>query len=124
MENTIRVSNKHNLKVVFDIKGSSFRRYTKLQQKRESQNNDQEKENQSSDRVKMFWREKLHCKEVLKDMNFVEIERDIGDSLLQLDIPNCDMLLKVAQSDSKFLASIGIMDYSLLLGIETETSKR
>lgn len=61
----------------------------------------------------------MHCKEVLKDMNFVEIERDIGENLLQLNNATCDMLLRAAQSDSKFLASLGIMDYSLLMAIET-----
>lgn len=48
----------------------------------------------------MFWRKKLNCKEVLKDMNFVEIEKDIGENLLQLNFPNSDMLLRVAHSDS------------------------
>lgn len=86
MENIIQVKDKKNSKVVFDVKGSSFRRYVKLQPTKQN--------DQNQDAENKFWRNKLHYKEVLKDMNFVEIEKDIGENLLQLNLATSDMLLR------------------------------
>lgn len=61
MENTAQITNKQNWKMTFDLKGSTFNRYTKLHKHH------------------MFWKNTLNTKAVLKDMNFHEIYRDKGD---------------------------------------------
>jgi 1-phosphatidylinositol-4-phosphate 5-kinase len=67
MENVSRLNNQENFKVTFDMKGSTFRRYANLQNKQ-----------------KQFWKRKLDCSGVLKDLNFLEISKAIGNKLLDL----------------------------------------
>ena len=52
MQNTVQMANLSNEKMTFDLKGSQFRRYTKLAPKQH-----------------LFWRQSFSCKKVLKDLN-------------------------------------------------------
>jgi len=55
----------------------------------------------------------------LKDTNFIEISKSIGKRLLNVTEEKCYEILNALEADSKFLASHNIMDYSLLLVVET-----
>jgi len=98
MRNTAYVENQ-NEKMVFDIKGSTKGRLTKLPDKRFSKVNF----NQNS---------------VLKDLNFLKINKDWDNTLLQLSRDDRDKLLSNIKKDSEFLRQKGLMDYSLLVVIE------
>jgi hypothetical protein len=63
MQNTVRLTNKANQKLVFDLKGSTKGRKTALQQR--------------------FWLKELNDKNCLKDLNFLEINRDLNDTLVR-----------------------------------------
>ena len=54
----------------------------------------------------------------MKDINFIEINKDSGFSLIELTFEQNDLLQKIILNDSMFLESLGLMDYSLLLVIE------
>lgn len=98
MRNTAYVENQ-NEKMVFDIKGSTKGRMTKLPDKRFSKVNF----NQNS---------------VLKDLNFLKINKDWDNTLLKLSRDDRDKLLDSVKKDSEFLRKKGLMDYSLLVVIE------
>ena len=51
-------------------------------------------------------------------MNFVEINKDIN-SLIDMPERKRLEILEIIRNDTKFLQSKGLMDYSLLLFIET-----
>jgi hypothetical protein len=55
----------------------------------------------------------------MKDMNFIEINRDIGYSLIDLNVMELDEINEIIESDSEFLSSEGLMDYSLLMVLES-----
>ena len=77
---------------VFDLKGSTFKRYTK-------------KKGQTNNTV-------------LKDMNFLEITNDKSHSFnLSFTSKDRNNILKVIKQDSKFLSKNNYIDYSLLIGI-------
>jgi hypothetical protein len=100
MENVGKLRDKkHNHKLVFDMKGSTVKRRIHLQEQ--------------------FWKEKLDFSGVLKDLNFVEIRNDLGNKLINLNEQEIDFIRNTFESDSKFLADHGLMDYSCLLTIET-----
>lgn len=101
MENIIRFDNKRNDRVTFDIKGSSFKRYIKVPESIRLQND-------------------LNCKLILKDLNFLELGKNRGRSLMHLDSETCESLLAILKADTDFLASFDIMDYSFLVSIESE----
>jgi hypothetical protein len=101
MQNTSRMENNKNSKVIFDLKGSSINRMSKLPKK------DQK-----------FWRRYLNCSKILKDTNFIEINKELNYSLLRLDALQYQELLSIIKIDSAFLRHQGFMDYSLLLTIE------
>lgn len=61
---------------------------------------------------------------VLKDVNFYEINRESKYHIVRLPNKNKNYLNKILKEDSKFLASQGIMDYSLLLVTERLPQKR
>ena len=85
-------------KLEFDIKGSKVNRYVNTKHK--------------------FLQSKLNCKKVLKDMNFMEIKNDMGDLLKITDI-QMKNLKDTLIEDSLFLSRYQIMDYSLLLVVES-----
>ena len=103
MENISRMNNKKNHKVTFDMKGSTFRRYTSLQ--------------------KQFWNNKIDCPGVLKDLNFVEISQSVGSKLINLSEDTCEELIDNFAADSGFLAEQGLMDYSCLLVVESSVTE-
>lgn len=103
MENTKRLQKPDNYHMTFDLKGSTISRQVKIPQ-------DQEK----------FWKLAPHCKKVLKDLNFLEISKDLGRSMIHMDPDYIDELNGLILEDSQFLASHNLMDYSLLFVIETE----
>lgn len=62
MQNTSQLSNKHHKKMTFDLKGSTHGRVSGLPP-------DEQK----------FWRKNdFNTKKVLKDLNYVEINRDLS----------------------------------------------
>jgi len=57
---------------------------------------------------------------VLKDLNFLEISKAVGSKLLNLRSDQSEDYLSILEADSKFLVNHSLMDYSLLLVIETD----
>ena len=106
MQNTILRKNKNDNLLQFDLKGNTKNR--KLGQKDIGK--------------KKFWLKKLNHKAVLRDLNFVEIDKDLkgiidirSDKLIELN--------EILKQDSLFLEKHNLMDYSLLLAIESKTDK-
>ena len=64
----------------------------------------------------------MHHKLVLKDLNFIEINKDLKTNgkpeLTHFSSDNCSSIYNVLKKDSQFFASHGLMDYSLLLTVE------
>ena len=90
MENTLRIKDEKRLKYVFDLKGSTVDRKVKGQTKQTT---------------------------TLKDVNFLmaaKVNKDFTDLG-----PHRRRLIKAIQKDVKYLRSQGLMDYSMLLGIES-----
>lgn len=86
-------------KMVFDIKGSTANRYVNLPAQR-------------------FSRSNFNQKLVLKDINFLKINRAMDFSLIRLSQKDQAHLQNIIEKDSQFLLSRGLMDYSLLVAIE------
>ena len=86
--------------MTFDMKGSTYKRLSK---------------------VGKFWRQCLDQKKVLKDMNYMAITQDIGKRVMDLNCDQSMTLAYIVQADSEFLCNHGLMDYSLLLVIETKS---
>ena len=86
-------------KMVFDIKGSTANRYVNLAAQR-------------------FSRKNFNQKSVLKDMNFTKINQAMDYRLIQLNASDHAHLKDIIDKDTKFLLRKGLMDYSLLVGIE------
>ena len=91
--------------MTFDMKGSTIKRKVRF-----------------NGANKQFWLRKLDQKKVMKDLNYVEINKDCGYTLMELTQEQNTKLNNIINIDSLFLQSQGLMDYSLLLVIE-ETSK-
>jgi len=68
MENTSILSNPSNKKMIFDMKGSTESRKSSFPLK-----------------YRQFWHKSLNYSKTMKDMNFVEINRDMGYSLIDLN---------------------------------------
>ena len=88
-ENILRFKNPANLKYVFDLKGSTVNR------------------------------EEIQLKPstTLKDVNFLQ-ESKANENFTQFEQSDRRALLRALHRDVEFLRQNGIMDYSLLLGIE------
>ena len=54
----------------------------------------------------------------MKDLNYLEINRDLSGQLMKLSKQQFDELDWILKADSKFLSDHNLMDYSLLLVIE------
>ena len=90
MENTLQLKNKEGLKYIFDLKGSLVDRKTKG---------------------------KTTSSTTLKDQNFI-LAAQAAPDFIYLEESTKERLLKIVKKDVDFLAGLGLMDYSLLLGIE------
>ena len=90
MENTLRLKDPQKLKYIFDLKGSTVDRKVKG---------------------------KTKSKTTLKDINFLIAQTHKPDLATQTNQAK-RLLRSVLAKDLKFLQSQGLMDYSLLLGIE------
>ena len=60
----------------------------------------------------------MNQKKVLKDVNFLQIKREMKGKLIELGKNHRDEIVTVIQKDAEFLMKHNIMDYSLLLTIE------
>lgn len=86
----------------FDIKGSTSGRRTFFPQ-------DEQK----------FWRANhFNQNKIMKDLNYMEINRDMNNQLLKLDNKQFEILNWLIRKDSEFLRDHNLMDYSLFLVIE------
>ena len=92
MQNTVRLLNPNNDKLTFDIKGSKTKRW-------------------------IYAKESNMKSKVLKDMNFLELDRE--QQLVHMSEEQRREVLAAFEMDSVFLRDHGIMDYSLLLVIES-----
>lgn len=101
MQNTARLVNKHAEILKFDLKGSLVNRLTTLGPK-----------------DLRFWRYQLKYKNCLKDKNLLQINHDLDYPLVALPSNKIELLKEAINSDSEFLRSHNLMDYSLLLVIE------
>jgi 1-phosphatidylinositol-4-phosphate 5-kinase len=99
MENTAKMMSSLSDKMSFDLKGSTFNRKQKVPNK--------------------FWDKKLDSSKVLKDQNFIAMVNELESRMLSLDCDQCMELMYILNADSKFLASRNLMDYSLLMVIES-----
>ena len=95
MENTLQLKNPDGLKYIFDLKGSLVDRKVKG---------------------------KITSSTTLKDVNFL-IAAAKNPDFINLDESDRIKLLRTLKRDADFLSSQGLMDYSLLLGIETLDEK-
>ena len=55
----------------------------------------------------------------MKDNNFLQIDKYYKNTLLQLGENENEQIKKIIEKDSKFLYDHKLIDYSLLIGIET-----
>ena len=60
----------------------------------------------------------MNCDKVLKDINFMEMQADLKQMLVECTQEKKLEILDILRKDSKFLREHGIIDYSLLLAIE------
>jgi 1-phosphatidylinositol-4-phosphate 5-kinase len=91
MENTLQLKNPDGLKYIFDLKGSLVDRKISG---------------------------KISSSTTMKDVNFL-LATESNPGFINLGNNTRKKLLHVIKADVDFLASQGLMDYSLLLGIET-----
>lgn len=67
LENVAQYTDSNHARMTFDLKGSTLGRKTKLK----------------DDQVN-FWRRDLHFKRTLKDLDWLAINKDLGDKLMKL----------------------------------------
>ena len=109
MQNTILRKNKEDNLLIFDLKGNTRNR--KLGPK-------------EIGTKKRFWMKKLHHKKaVFRDLNFVEMNKDLKGGIINLSDEEIESLNETIKKDSLFLEQHSLMDYSLLLAIESQRSK-
>ena len=89
MENTLQLKNPENQKFVFDLKGSTFGRYSKG---------------------------KLTKKTMRKDLDWIHSKKNNPGTLSFS--PVNQSLIKVLRRDVAFLKQKGLLDYSLLIAVE------
>ena len=92
MENTLQLKNKKGLEYIFDLKGSLVDRKVKG---------------------------KITPSTTLKDLNLL-MALEASKNFIKLESEEIRRkIITIVKSDVDFLASLGFMDYSLLVGIET-----
>ena len=69
-----------------------------------------------------FWLNRMHQDKVMKDLNYLMINKEKDNSLLQLSRADYNQLKIIIDMDSEFLMKHNLMDYSLLVVIEQEKS--
>ena len=84
--------------MTFDLKGSTYQRKIKFNQP--------------------WWRKYQNCKKCMKDNNFIEINRDLNNTLVNFTNDQIKKFSTMIEMDSKFLRDHNLMDYSLLMTIE------
>ena len=102
MQNSVQMIDPMNHKMTFDLKGSRINRYVKL-----------------PDEEKSFWKQSLNQRRVMKDLNLLEIEQSFDSQLLQVDSSSAHQISFQLEKDVEFLSEFKIMDYSLLLVVES-----
>ena len=95
MENTLRIKDDENLKYIFDLKGSRVDRKVKG---------------------------KTIKTTTLKDINFLMAAK-VNKNFTDFG-PYCNRLVKALRKDVEYLRSQGLMDYSMLLGIESAKERK
>lgn len=85
----------------FDLKGSFIERFVQLPEE-----------------DRLFWRKSEVQKKCLKDLNFIQINKDTNDGLVCLTPQQFKKITLQLMKDSMFLSYNNIMDYSLLLAIK------
>lgn len=65
-----------------------------------------------------FWYQNFNQQKVMKDLNYIEINKDFDNQIMQLSQDQQDLLQSIIKKDSEFLKNHNLMDYSLLLVIE------
>ena len=63
-------------------------------------------------------RNEFNQKRVMKDLNYIEINKDLNDQLMKLSKEQYDDIDWLIKVDSAFLSKHNLMDYSILLVIE------
>ena len=91
MGNTLRFDNKNDVHRIYDLKGSTYSREVKG---------------------------RVSSSSTLKDQNFVKNQHHVQE--MNLSGRDCELINTAIRKDSNFLASLNIMDYSMLLGIEAK----
>lgn len=100
MENTVRVEKP--VSHLFDLKGSFANRKIIL-------------ENQKANSAKL----RKVCKDrTLKDQDFVYLQKFRTPNLINLAAFDRKEIVEAVEADAAFLETQGLMDYSLLLGVE------
>ena len=94
MENTLQFRDEANIDFIFDLKGSTVARK---------------------------YNGKITQKTTLKDVNFL-LAKKVNPLLVNLRTEDRDTLMNALHADVRFLQGQKLMDYSLLLGIETRIS--
>lgn len=99
MQHTVRLQSKFNPTILFDLKGSTKGRMAPQKDR--------------------FWRREMNSRGVvLKDLNYLEINKDLGGRLMQLNKEQVKDIDSRIKQDAAFLAEHNLMDYSVLLAIE------
>jgi len=96
MQNTVKTQSPSSSKLTFDMKGSTINRYTQLKEM-----------------------DFINQKRVMKDLNFMEINKAMNFQLLKIPAETMSDLKRILNQDSQFLLSHHLMDYSLLLVVES-----
>jgi hypothetical protein len=94
MQNTLKNENESML---FDLKGSLYKRIVPFKEK--------------------WWLTKKSNRKCMKDLNYLEIFKG-EKKALDIDYSKKIQLESIIMSDSMFLRSCNLIDYSLLIGIE------
>ena len=71
---------------------------------------------------KHFWLNNLNHKAVMRDLNFLEIKKDLP-SIVDIPEEEAISLNNIINLDSQFLEKHNLMDYSLLLAVESKKGK-
>jgi hypothetical protein len=100
MENTALNVRRDLNNMKFDLKGSTFHREVYFNEN--------------------FWLKEMRQRKIMKDVNFMKIQKSIGSHLIFFDQLNCSTINSVIASDTQFLAERNLMDYSLLLVVESQ----
>ena len=95
LSHTLRFERSENVQRIFDLKGSTVNREVKMTNK-------------------------MSRSKTLKDVNFIKLRRN--EPLNMFEIDKLFILRQVAK-DTEFLKSLNIMDYSLLLAVETKPNE-